>query len=56
MAVPAVSTRGRPACSPPKQTFETQIHMLGDTKADDFLTFDENQKKLAEAEGLVVPL
>jgi predicted nucleic acid-binding protein len=25
-------------------------------KAQRFLTFDENQKKLAEAEGLVVPL
>jgi hypothetical protein len=25
-------------------------------KATHFLTFDENQKKLAEAEGLVVPV
>lgn len=25
-------------------------------RASDFLTFDTNQKKLAEAEGLVVPL
>jgi hypothetical protein len=25
-------------------------------KAQRFLTFDENQKKLTEAEGLVVPL
>ena len=25
-------------------------------RADEFLTFDSNQKKLAEAEGLVVPV
>jgi len=34
------------------------LHVAGALKlgADQFLTFDGNQKKLAKAEGLVVPL